>query len=37
MDNTLCDLVIGNIDSSKLPDICHFSVGVVTRAQAKQE
>ena len=31
------DLVIGNIDGFKVPDMSHFSVGVVTRAQAKQE
>ena len=36
MDVTLYDLVIGNIDGSKLPDISHFTRGVVTRAQAKQ-
>ena len=37
MDDTLYDLVIGNIDGSRLPDMSHFSVGVVTRAQAKQD
>ena len=37
MDDTLYDLVIGNIDGSKLPNMSHFSVGVVTRAQTKQE
>ena len=37
MDDTLYDLVIGNIDGSKLLDMSHFSVGVVTSAQAKQE
>ena len=36
MNDTLCNLVFGNIDGSKLPDTSHFSVGVVTRAQAKQ-
>ena len=36
-DDTLFDLVIGNIDGSKLPDMSNFSVGVVTRAQAKQD
>ena len=30
-------MVIGNIDGSKLPDMSNFSVGVVTRAQAKQD
>ena len=37
MDDTFYELVIGNIDGSKLPDMSHFSVGVVTRAQAMQE
>ena len=37
MVHTLYDLIIGNIDDSKLPDMPYFSVGVVTRAQAKQE
>ena len=37
MDDTLYDFVIGNIDGSKLPDMSHFSSGVVIRAQAKQE
>ena len=37
MDDTLYDLVIGNIDGSKLPDMSHFSAAVVTRAQANQE
>ena len=40
MDDTLYDLVIGNIDGSKLPDMSHFSAasaaGVVTRSQARQ-
>ena len=31
-----CDLVIGNIDGSKLPDMSHFSAAAVTRSQAKQ-
>ena len=30
------DLVIGNIDGSKLPDMSHFSAAAVTRSQAKQ-
>ena len=33
MDDTLYDLVIGNIDGSKLPDMSHFSAAAVTRAQ----
>ena len=37
MDDTLYDLVIGNIDGSKLPDMSHFSAAAVTRAQANQE
>ena len=37
MDGTLYDLVIGNIDGSKLPDMSHFSAAAVTRAQANQE
>ena len=36
MDNTLYDVVIGNIDGSKLPDMSHFCAAVETRAQAKQ-
>ena len=30
------DLVIGNIDGSKLPDMSHFSAAAVTRSQAKK-
>ena len=37
MDDTLYDLVIGNIDGSKLPDMSHFSAAAVTRAQANQK
>ena len=37
MDDILYDLVIGNIDGSKLPDMSHFSAAAVTRAQANQE
>ena len=37
MDDTLYDLVIGNIDGSKLPDMSHFLAAAVTRAQANQE
>ena len=36
MEDTLYDHVIGNIDSSKLPDMSHFSAAAVTRSQAKQ-
>ena len=36
MEDTLYDLVIGNIDASKLPDMSHFSAAAVTRSQAKQ-
>ena len=37
MDGTLYDLVIGNIDGSKLPDMSHFSAAAITRVQANQE
>ena len=36
MDNTLYDVVIGNIDGSKLPDMSHFCAAVETWSQAKQ-
>ena len=36
MEDTLYDLVIGNIDRSKLPDMSHFSAAAVTRSQAMQ-
>ena len=36
MEDTLYNLVIGNIDGSKLPDMSHFSAAAVTRSQAKQ-
>ena len=36
MEDTLYDLVIGNIDGSKLPDMSHFSAAAVTRSQGKQ-
>ena len=36
MEDTLYDLVIGNIDGSELPDMSHFSAAAVTRSQAKQ-
>ena len=35
MADTFYDLVIGNIDGFKLPDMSHFAVGVVTRVQVK--
>ena len=37
MDDTLYDLVIGNIDGSKLPNMSHFCAAVETRSQAKEE
>ena len=36
IEDTLYDLVIGNIDGSKLPDMIHFSAAAVTKSQAKQ-
>ena len=36
IEDTLYDLVIGNIDGSKLPDISHFAASEVTRSQAKR-
>ena len=36
MDNSLYDVVIGNIDGSKLPDMSHFCAAVETRSQAKR-
>ena len=36
MEDTLYDLVMGNIDGSKLPDMSHFSAAAVTSSQAKQ-
>ena len=36
MEDTLYDLMIGNIDGSKLPDMSHFSAAAVTRSHAKQ-
>lgn len=36
MDDTLYNLVIGNIDGSKLPDMSHFSAAAVTRSQSRQ-
>ena len=37
MEDTLYDLVIGNIDGSKLRDMSHFAASVVTRSQAKKD
>ena len=36
MEDTLYDLVIGNIDGSKLPDMSHLVASVVTRSQEKK-
>ena len=36
MEDTLYDLLIGNIDGSKLLDMSHFSSAAVTKSQAKQ-
>ena len=36
MKDTLHDLVIGNIDGSKLPDMSHFSAAAVTQSQTRQ-
>ena len=36
MEDTLYDLVMGNIGRSKLPDMSNFSAAAVTRSQAKQ-
>ena len=36
MEDALYDLVFGNIDGSKLPDMSHFSAAAVIRSQAKQ-
>ena len=37
MEDTLYDLVIGNNDGSKLPDMSHFLAVAVTRVQANRE
>ena len=37
MEDTLYDLVTGNIDGWKLPDMSHFGASVVTRSQAKKD
>ena len=36
MEDLLCDLVIGTIDGSKLPDMSRFAAATVTRSQTKQ-
>ena len=36
MEDTQYDLVIGNIDGPKLPDMSHVSAAAVTRSQVKQ-
>ena len=36
MEDTLYDLVIGNIDGSKLADMSHFAASIVTQSQAKK-
>ena len=36
IEKTLYDVVIGNIDGSKLPDMSHFCAAVETRSKAKQ-
>ena len=35
MEDTQYDLVIGNIDGSKLPDVSNFSAAAVTRSRIK--
>ena len=37
MEDTLYDLVIGNIGGSKLPDMSHIVASIVTRSQAKKD
>ena len=37
MEVTLSDLVLGNIDGSKLPDMSHFAASLVTRSQARKD
>ena len=37
IEDTSYDLVIGNIDRSKLSDMSHFPASVVTRSQAKKD
>ena len=37
MEDTLYDLVMGNINGSKLPDMSHFAASVVTRSQTKKD
>ena len=35
-EDTLYDIVIDNIDGSKLPDVSHFSTAAVTRSQSEK-
>ena len=37
MGATLYDLMIGNMDGSKLPDMSHFPASVVSRAHAPKK
>ena len=37
MEDNLYDLIIGNIDGLKLPDMSHFVASLVTRSQAKKD
>ena len=37
MDNPIHDLIIGNVNGSKLPDMTHFAASVMTRAQSKKQ
>ena len=36
MEDTLYDILIGNMDGSKLPDMSHFLASIVTRSQEKK-
>ena len=36
IDDPACDLVIGNIEGSKFPDMTHFSSGVVNKERSKK-
>ena len=37
MEDTLYDILIGNMDESKLPDMSHFLASIVTRSQEKKD
>ena len=37
MEDTLYDILIGNMDGSKLPDMSHFLASIVTRSQEKKD